>query len=311
MQLPPVFESILQNVSVNESIIIITVFIAGVIAGKMINNGNPGKIRAALPSHDGDGTSDACNTLEKGWCPEDFSTAYNDTSTKTEQLLKETNKQLINSLADTIRHRRSVFPKDFLKSDPNTKVPLAWIEEALSAANWSPTHGKTEPWRFVVCAGNAIHKVLDIRDEVCTKLYADDTAKLERHKKKMKSKREQWPRCSAIIFIIVKRVPNRKGKYMPEWEDIAAVSCAVQNLHLMFAARRHKGVGGYWTSGGQDSWLASKELRDLLKAENHDETIGNDLVLGAFLLGMCSPAKIEKYSSKRGNISDKVMWLHD
>ena len=35
----------------------------------------------------------------------------------------------------------------FLRS---SQVPLAVIEEALAAANWAPTHGKTEPWRFVV-----------------------------------------------------------------------------------------------------------------------------------------------------------------
>jgi nitroreductase len=32
----------------------------------------------------------------------------------------------------------------------------------------------------------------------------------------------------------------------PEWEDIAAVACAVQNINLIAASY---GLGSYWTSG--------------------------------------------------------------
>ena len=34
-------------------------------------------------------------------------------------------------------------------------VPRRVIERALEAANWAPTHGKTEPWRFAVFMGEA------------------------------------------------------------------------------------------------------------------------------------------------------------
>lgn len=30
-----------------------------------------------------------------------------------------------------------------------------------------------------------------------------------------------------------RRAPNANGKLMPEWEDMSAVACAVQNLHMM------------------------------------------------------------------------------
>ena len=50
-----------------------------------------------------------------------------------------------------IKNRRSVFPKDFT-GEP---VPEGVIRELLEAANWAPTHGKTEPWRFVVFSSQA------------------------------------------------------------------------------------------------------------------------------------------------------------
>lgn len=49
---------------------------------------------------------------------------------------------------------------------------------------------------------------------------------------------------SAQIAIYVKKDP-KPGKAMPEWEETAAVSCAVQNMWLMATAL---GLAGYWTS---------------------------------------------------------------
>ncbi|KAH8054582.1 hypothetical protein JL721_10466 [Aureococcus anophagefferens] len=54
------------------------------------------------------------------------------------------------SVGALMRARRSIFPKDFA-SDP--QIPREAVERALACANWAPTHGKTEPWRFVVFEG--------------------------------------------------------------------------------------------------------------------------------------------------------------
>ena len=32
----------------------------------------------------------------------------------------------------------------------------------LEAANWAPTHGKTEPWRFVVLGRQAQEEMIDL-----------------------------------------------------------------------------------------------------------------------------------------------------
>src|SRR6476659_2424169 len=55
----------------------------------------------------------------------------------------------VGALLHIIRHRRSFGLKD-LAPDP---IPREQIELMLEAANWAPTHGKTEPWRFTVYSG--------------------------------------------------------------------------------------------------------------------------------------------------------------
>lgn len=55
-------------------------------------------------------------------------------------------------VSELIAKRRSIFPRDFT----GEAVPREVIEQMLEAANWAPTHKKTQPWRFVVL-GTALH----------------------------------------------------------------------------------------------------------------------------------------------------------
>ena len=59
---------------------------------------------------------------------------------------------------ENIRNRRSFFPKNYV---PEESVSDEKIWKILEAANWAPTHGKTEPWRFVVIERTEIGKFLD------------------------------------------------------------------------------------------------------------------------------------------------------
>lgn len=40
------------------------------------------------------------------------------------------------------------------------------LEQMLEAANWAPTHGRTEPWRFVVLSGEGLQEMISITDRV-------------------------------------------------------------------------------------------------------------------------------------------------
>ena len=53
-----------------------------------------------------------------------------------------------------------------------------------------------------------------------------------------------------MVVIVMKAVVGKGGKMKPEWEEMCAVSCAVQNLHLQLAAHSDDGYGGFWDYRG-------------------------------------------------------------
>lgn len=49
------------------------------------------------------------------------------------------------------------------------RVSDAEVQQILEAANWAPTHGKTEPWRFAVLASpNSQREAFDLMLQVHT-----------------------------------------------------------------------------------------------------------------------------------------------
>ena len=50
-----------------------------------------------------------------------------------------------------IKSRRSVFPRDL----SGAEVTRTEVETLLEAANWAPTHARSEPWRYTVVQGGA------------------------------------------------------------------------------------------------------------------------------------------------------------
>lgn len=109
-------------------------------------------------------------------------------------------------------------------------VDRALIERMLEAANWAPSHGDTEPWRFAVFMGEGRQALADIFTRV------DENA----HKRAF----------AAPVWIAIGLEPavNDEGELkMTMEEELMAVACAVQNLHLM---ARAQGLAGMWHSKG-------------------------------------------------------------
>ena len=124
-----------------------------------------------------------------------------------------------------IKARRSIFPKDYT-GEP---VPLEVLERCFEAANWAPTHGKTEPWRFVVFSGSeGVAKFLKLKKDAIKSYFVNDSESLEAQVSKASKKEKELRFCAHIVVICVKRVTNSKGNLMPEWEEAAATACAVQ-----------------------------------------------------------------------------------
>ena len=88
-----------------------------------------------------------------------------------------------------------------------------------------------------------------------------------------------------------KRVASSKGEKAPaQWEEIASMGCAVQNLHLSLEA---DGYHGYWSSGGVNGWAECDATRAVLGLDNavdgqyvlKDGTPVDPRVLGFFFVG--------------------------
>lgn len=205
--------------------------------------------------------------------------------------------------ATLIRTRRSVFPKDF-----NGKaVPREALERALGAANWAPTHGKTEPWRFCVFSGPlSLAHLHGLKVRATERsMEGQGAEKLKAALTKLERKRAEVAKCSCVIAVVCKRVKNSKGALMPEWEEVAACACAVQNLHLVLTA---EGVAAYWSTGGcaEGGWANDPEVRHELGADGEVDG-SRDKVIGWFHVGMSD--KGGGYKARRGPYEEKVAWL--
>jgi nitroreductase len=144
-----------------------------------------------------------------------------------------------------IRSRRSVFPKDY----SGEKVPDEIIRQMLENANWAPTHKFTEPWRFVVFTGEGLRSLADFQSECYKQVTTLDGTFRE---DKYLSLRSKPMESSHIIAIGMKRDDAMR---LPEWEELGAVFCAVQNMYLTATAYR---VGCYISTGGITNFEEAK-----------------------------------------------------
>src|SRR5437762_14262939 len=55
-------------------------------------------------------------------------------------------------LSQIIQNRRSTKPAKM----NGKKIPDEQVKEVLKLANWAPTHGRTEPWRFIVYSDDKV-----------------------------------------------------------------------------------------------------------------------------------------------------------
>jgi nitroreductase len=180
-----------------------------------------------------------------------------------------------------IRTRRSVFTQQF---DPGKAIPDEIIQQLLENANWAPTHKFTEPWRFTVFTGEGLKQLAE-QQAAIYKEYAGAAFKQPKYEQLKKVPLL----CSHIIAIGMKR---HEG--IPEMEEIAAVACAVQNMHLTATAY---GIGAYWSTGGITFIEEAKPLFNLGP---------QDKLMGFFFLGQI---KVPSTDGRRGPIGEKVTWV--
>jgi nitroreductase len=136
---------------------------------------------------------------------------------------------------EAIRSRRSIKP-DKMKPDP---VDRALLEQMLDAARWAPTHGMSEPWRFVVFEGEARRDLA--RAVVATSAKEGEVVEENdaRYQKAMRNF------CTPPVVIAIVCTPSTSPKIIAH-EEVISTGIAVQNMML---TAREMGLGTYWTSG--------------------------------------------------------------
>ncbi|MEN9685995.1 MAG: hypothetical protein RLZZ28_1781 [Bacteroidota bacterium] len=188
-----------------------------------------------------------------------------------------------NLLQNIIHSRRSTKP-DAMNGQV---IDNQSIQQLLELAHWAPTHGRTEPWRFVVFEKAAKQQFfLDHANLYKTHTPAEKfaTAKYEKIK-------EQGKLISHLVVVYMKRSLNNS---IPEIEEIAAVSAAIQNILLAATAAE---LASFWSTGGMTHHPSMKEYLHLDK---------QDTILGLLMLGYSDgPAIAGKRDSE---ISSKIEW---
>lgn len=183
-------------------------------------------------------------------------------------------------ISEIIRNRRSVYPVQYNDS-PITKEELTKI---LEAANWAPTHRRTEPWRFKVFHGESQLALGNFLSES----YKTNAEKFsERTYNKLK---ENMAKAGAVIAICMQRDPDES---IPEWEEIASTAMAVQNMWLVASQLK---IGSYWSSPGVKQYLG-----------NHISLKEGERCLGFFYLGKYDEELPE--GTRASDISEKTEWI--
>lgn len=162
-------------------------------------------------------------------------------------------------LKNIIKNRRSIYPKDY----SGEKIPQEILEEILSSAQFAPNHKKTRPWRFRILQGENLQNL----SAEMQKLYKETTPEHLFLQKKYDDFALKISQTDAVIPVVV----NFSG-LVPEWEEIAAVAMAVQNMYLTCSVHN---VGCYWSSHS-----VINHLQKFLELEE------NQRCIGLFYMGM-------------------------
>jgi nitroreductase len=183
-------------------------------------------------------------------------------------------------ISETIKNRRAVFPAQY-NGQAITKEEILTI---LESANWAPTHKRTEPWRFKVFHGTsqvALGKFMAETYKQTTDNFSEFT-----YDKFM----DNPVKSGCVIAICMQRDPKQS---LPEWEEIAATSMAVQNMWLS-AHEMH--IGAYWASPG-----IVKYMDKFIQMEEGEQC------LGFFYMGKYDGDLPE--GIRKSTIEEKTVWV--
>jgi nitroreductase len=163
----------------------------------------------------------------------------------------------LSEINELIRNRRTIYPEQF----SDRKVHREQIEVILNNAQWAPTHGNTQPWRFQVFSEESRQRLSDFMGQT----YLDITPKEQQNDMKLVKMITRPMKSSVVIAVSMERQPEEK---ILELEEIEAVACAIQNMHLTCTAY---GLGGFWST---PKLIYHEKMNEFLGLGEKDKCLG-------------------------------------
>ncbi|WP_339273937.1 nitroreductase [Paenibacillus sp. FSL W8-0426] len=152
-------------------------------------------------------------------------------------------------VAKAIKERRSI--RQF-KSDPVSQDMLLSL---LDTANWAPTHGLREPWRYIQFSGDSRHI---FTEAVLDALSADDRRRVE------ESRRAEYMTIPVHLVVVMKEDSRPK-----QWiEDFGAVCSWVQCFQL---AAWEQGLGVVWKT---NAYQFAPSFREMAGVQPGERVVG-------------------------------------
>lgn len=163
----------------------------------------------------------------------------------------------LSEINELIRVRRTIYPEQFSER----KVHKEQIEVILNNAQWAPTHGNTQPWRFKIFTEEGLVKLSDFLG----KTYLELIPKEQQNDVKLARLIKRPKQSSVVIAVCMKR---QAEEIIPELEEIEAVACAIQNMHLTCTAY---GLGAFWST---PKLIYTAQMNDFLHLDEKDKCLG-------------------------------------
>lgn len=182
-----------------------------------------------------------------------------------------------------IRSRKSIYADSYIGGS----LPEVVLNEILTNATWAPTHKMTEPWRFIVLTDSQLEKYGEYMVTYYKHLY-EELSDADKRTAKYNYLKGYPLKAACLIGVILSKSTKVT---IPEWEEVAAVSCAVQNMALSATSFE---LGSYWDSSG-----AAVEYVKSFGLEANEQS------LGLFFIGYPDASALS-VTKRRTTIEKKV-----
>jgi len=189
-----------------------------------------------------------------------------------------------NILEKIIKNRRSIMPESRHKLGDDEIIKL------LELADWAPTKGQTEPWRFIVYGGAAVKAFC--RQHAA--LYRIHTSLSDFEDTVFEGITHFGDKTSHMILVYMKRDPKRRVSLV---EELSATAASIQNMLL---GAESLGINTLWYTGGL---VMHQTMKDYLGLGAEDQ------ILGILNLGY-SPKK-RKAGKRKTAMEKKVIWYEN